>query len=86
MRVDGQTVRKRINISLESKLHAWAQKRATQQGSNLSAMLTRLLERERNETAETVTVARKDLDALRQEIAEDVLKRLAKPPSAGERG
>jgi len=76
-------LKKRINISLDKRVHEWAQAAAAREGSNLSQFITRLIEAERKNLAGQAGVTRQDLAMLREEIAQDVFRRLAKRPGAG---
>ena len=77
------TVKIRANITLDQDLHAWAHAHAGRTGTNLSAYITKLLKQAQGAAEEDVTVTRKDLDALREEIAADVFRRLTKPGHGG---
>ena len=76
-------LKKRINISLDKRVHEWAQAAAAREGSNLSQFLTRLIEAERKNQAGPVGVTRQDLASLRDEIAREVFQRLSKHPGGG---
>lgn len=77
------TVKIRANITLDQDLHAWVHAHATKSGTNVSAYISRLLQQARGDAKQEITVTRKDLDALRQEIAEDVFRRLSGRPGGG---
>jgi len=76
-------LKKRINISLDKRVHEWAQAAAAREGSNLSQFLTRLIEAERKNQAGPAGVTRQDLALLRDEIARDVFRRLSERPGGG---
>lgn len=79
----GETVKKRINLSIDPRLHAWAQDHAERRGTNLSAYVAELLEKARQGAQGEVILTPEERVVLRREITEDVLKALIKPSRAG---
>ncbi len=69
-------VKKRINLSIDPRLHAWAQAHAEKLGTNFSAYVAELLKRDREHAAGEVTLTAEERAELRSEVAEDVLKAL----------
>lgn len=67
-------MKKRINLSIDPRLHAWAQDHAEKRGTNFSAYVAELLEAERDGAQGDVTMTREARAVLRREVAEDVLK------------
>ncbi len=71
-----EPVKKRINLSIDPQLHAWATGHAEKLGTNFSAYVTDLLKRDREHAAGEVTLTAEERAGLRSEIAADVLKAL----------
>ena len=71
-------VKKRINMTLDSRLHAWACEYASRHGSNFSAYVAVLLKRERDGAGGDIRLTSDEKAELRKEVAEEVLATILK--------
>lgn len=77
-----EPVKKRINMTVDAKLHAWASEYAARHGSNFSAYVALLLRRERDGTPSDIRLTTDERAELRKEVAEEVLSTILKRKSA----
>lgn len=66
----------RINISIDARLHDWAQKHAKARGATLSGYLSHLIRQDRDGLVGLGPSADAQKAALRAEVAEELLAKL----------
>ncbi len=75
--------KKRINFTIEKKLHEWAKAHAEKNGSNFSAYVSALISEDMSRAAGEVKLTASERAGLRREVAEEVLQALLKQTRGG---